>query len=515
MAKLKELRQSRIDKLNKLRGLGINPFPSVSSKDKNNLEIHEKYDELENKKVVVAGRILSIREHGKIFFIDIKDQSGSVQLYIRQDEYADPKEIEYTQSELQFENFELLDFGDFIEAFGIVTKTKRGEISVLVKKLRILTKSIRPMPDSYDGLKDKETRLRRRYLDTNLNKDVFDRFIRRTKYWESNRNFLNRNGFLEMNIPVLEPVTGGADAKPFVTHLDALDQELYLRISQELYLKRLIGGGYEKVYEIGPRFRNEGLSDEHLPEHIALEFYMAYTDYRIGMEFVKEMFITNLQDVYGKDKKVFNIKGFEVDITKEWTKLDFPEIIKKYFDIDILNTNLDEVKNKLSSLGCKFDSDLNIPRGIDSLWKQIRKTISGPAFLINEPKYLSPLAKSKVENPELTERLHLVIAGSELGNGFSELNDPLDQYERFMEQQRMRDAGDEEAQMMDIDFVEMLEYGMPPTFGWGHTERVFWFFEDVTAREGVIFPQLRNEIDKVSKTIYPDYFKSLKKKKED
>lgn len=501
MATLKELRDARIDKLNKLREIGIDPYPARSNRNTDNIILHEEYDKYEGKEVIVAGRAVAVREHGGLAFIDLKDQTGKVQLYIKQENL---KTADHKNSELSFDELKLLDAGDFVEGEGIVTKTKRGEISVEVSKVRILAKAIRPMPSQWDGLSDKETRLRRRYLDLNMNVEVFKRFERRAKFWEVQREIFKRNGFLEINIPVLEAVTGGADANPFVTHMDAIDTDFYLRISQELYLKRLIGGGYHKVYEIGPRFRNEGYSDEHLPEHIAMEFYWAYASWTEGMQFIQEFFNELVTTVYKKEK--FNIRGFEVDFSQEWQILDFPKIIKERFNIDIFNTSLDEVRNSLVSNGEPVSKGVNINRGIDNLWKIIRKEVGGPAFLIHVPKFLSPLSKSMIENLILTERVQPIIAGSELGNGWSELNDPLDQLERFKEQQKLREDGDDEAQMLDIDFVEMLEYGMPPTFGWGHTERVFWFLEDVPAREGVPFPQLRHEVDDVTKGIYPELF---------
>ncbi len=504
MATLKELRNARIVKLNKLRELGVDPYPARSYRNTQISLITNKFDDFEGKVIVVAGRIKAIRTHGGLAFIDIKDQSGHIQLYIKKENFTNNN---YKNSELGFDDVDLLDIGDFIEGHGKIVKTKRGEISVEISKLRLLTKSLRPMPSKWDGLKDIEFRLRRRYVDTNVNQEVFDRFIRRSRFWEAHREFFKKEGFIEINIPVLESVTGGADAKPFVTHMDAIDTDFFLRISQELYLKRLIGGGYEKVYEIGPRFRNEGLSDEHLPEHIAMEYYWAYADYRIGMEFTIELFRYVYEQVYGTLK--FNIRGFEIDLAKDWLRIDFATIIKERFNVDIFNTTLDEIKNKLDSLGVQIDENLNVNRGIDLLWKQIRKDIAGPAFLINEPTFLSPLAKANIERPELTERFHVLIAGSELGNAYSELNDPLDQLNRFLEQQKLRDSGDEEAQMLDIDFVEMLEYGMPPTFGYGHSERNFWFFENVTAREGVPFPQLRPEIDETTREIYPEIFSNL------
>jgi lysyl-tRNA synthetase class 2 len=497
MTTLVELRNVRLGKLARFKKLGIEPYPAKSHRTHENKEIHNNFESLSGKEVVVAGRITSMREHGKLAFIDLKDASGKIQLYIKEQNL---NSADHKKGELNFSELSLLDLGDFSEGRGIVTKTKSDEISVEVSSLRILAKSLRPLPDQWDGLKDKETRLRKRYIDTNLNPEVFQRFIRRAKFWEAHREFFNKKGFLEMNVPVLETTPGGADANPFITHMDALNQDFYLRISQELYLKRLIGGGYEKVYEIGPRFRNEGLSDEHLPEHIAMEFYWAYADWQQGRDLIIELFRYVADRVYGTSK--FKTRGLEFDLNSEWETLEYTDIIKKRFNIDIFNTNLENVKAELKKAGAEIGKNLSLNRAIDGLWKIARKKIPGPAMVIHEPKFLSPLAKSDLENPKLTLRFHPIIAGSELGNGFSELNNPIDQLERFREQQELRDKGDREAQFMDLDFVEMLEYGMPPTLGWGHSERVFWFLEDVPAREGVPFPQLKHEPDDQIKKIF-------------
>lgn len=516
MASLKELREVRLSKLEKLKSLGIDPYPAISKKTIDNFTVVDNFDALEGTEVFVTGRIFSIRKHGKLSFIDLKDASGSVQIVLKESELLefDPK-----YSEINFENLDLLDTGDFIEVKGDVFRTQRGEKSIEAKKVRLITKSLRPMPDTWDGLKDKETRLRRRYLDTTINEEVFQRFIRRAKFWEATRIFLKQKGFLEINVPVLEQIPGGADANPFITHMDAIDQDFYLRISHELQLKRLIGGGYEKVYEIGPRFRNEGLSDEHLPEHMGMEFYWAYASWTEGMQLVKDLFNYIIEYVYG-DKKVFTIKGMTVDFSKDWEIIDFNEIIKQRYGIDVHSSSLDEVREVLKKENLPSSDGANIPRAIDALWKKIRKTISGPAFLINHPKYISPLAKAKIEELHIAERFQPIIAGSELGNGWSENNNPIDQLDSFLIQQKMRDAGDDEAQWLDIDYIEMLEYGMPPTFGWGHSERVFWFLEDVTAREGVPFPQLKFELDESTREIYPFVdeiyeFKTKQKKSEE
>lgn len=492
---LSDIRNLRIGKLEQLKKMGIDAYPARTKRQYSNANVVANYEQYQGTTVTIAGRLNSWRTHGHLVFADLHDQSGKIQLYIKDDVI---QAHDKAKGNLGFAELNLIDINDIVEATGEVTQTKTGEISLLVHELKILTKSLRPLPNE---LNDKEERFRRRYLDMQLHPEVRDRFTRRSKFWQATRDFLNKNGFVEVNIPVLEHVTGGADAKPFVTHYDALNQDFFLRISHELPLKRLIGAGYEKVYDIGVRFRNEGFSDEHLPEHVAMEWYWAFADYRAGMEFTKELFRYVLKEVYGTLQ--FNMKGFEVDLAKDWEEIRFADVIKQRFSIDIFTASDAEMKAVLDKAGVVLPGDANRSRLVDNLWKLIRKTVAGPAFLIDVPKFLSPLAKSKIEEPQLTERFHPIIAGSELANAFSELNDPIDQLDRFLEQQSMRDSGDDEAQMLDIDFVEMLEYGMAPAVGFGMSERVFWFFENVTAKEGVPFPQLKHTVDEVTKKIYP------------
>lgn len=497
MATLKELRDERLRKLEELKKLGVDPYPSEASRSHTLSEISSDFSELEGKEVNVVGRIQNIRKFGKIAFVVIKDASGKLQLFLAADKVA---HLNSENSQLGFDQLPLLDSGDFIEAHGTVIKTQTGEVSIGVSKLRLLTKSLRPLPTEHDGFTNKEERLRRRYVDINVNRDVRERFIRRSKFWQATRDFLNKNGFTEINIPVLEHTTGGADANPFVTHMDALDQDFYLRISHELPLKRLIGGGYEKVYDIGPRFRNENYTDEHLPEHVAMEWYWAYVDWRDGMKLQTEMFRYVIRETFGTLK--FKLGEFDIDLSKEWEELDYAQAIQERYGIDAYNCTLGEVKKALADNKLEVEKAENKARGIDKLWKNIRKDIAGPVWLVNTPLFISPLSKANPHRAETAQRFQAVVAGSELSNGFSELNDPLDQLSRFVEQQKMRDEGDEEAMMLDIDFVEMLEYGMPPTCGLGYSERVFWTFEGVSAREGVPFPQLRAEVDEVTKSIY-------------
>jgi lysyl-tRNA synthetase class 2 len=499
MATLKELRDERLRKLDDLKKLGVDPYPFEAQQAHPLKGISDSFEELQGQSVSVVGRIQNIRKFGKIAFVVIKDLTGALQLFLAPDKMEG---LKVEASQLGFDQLPLLDAGDFIEATGAVIKTQTGEVSVEVHTLRLLAKSLRPLPTAHDGFTNKEERLRRRYVDMAVNQGVRERFTRRSMFWQATREFLIDHGFIEINVPVLEHTTGGADATPFVTHMDALDQDFYLRISHELPLKRLIGGGYEKVFDIGPRFRNENYSDEHLPEHVAMEWYWAYADWRDGIQLMIDMYRYVLQKTFGTLQ--FKIDNFEVDLSKDWEEWDYAETIKQHYGFDVYNCTLDEVKKALADNKIEVEKTENKARGIDKLWKYIRKDVVGPIWLINTPKFISPLSKANPDKPESTQRFQAVIAGSELGNGFGELNDPLDQLQRFLEQQQMRDAGDDEAMMLDIDYVEMLEYGMPPACGWGYSERVFWVFEGVNAREGVPFPQLKREVDEVTKSIYPD-----------
>lgn len=499
MATLKDFRDERLRKLNELKDLGINPYPADAKRTHDTGDIISNFDSLEGQTATVAGRILGIRKFGKLAFIVIKDFTGQIQLFLRTDLVNG---LDSSNNQIGLEQLPLLDTGDFIEATGNIIKSKTGEVSIETTNLRFLSKALRPMPSQVDGFTNIEERMRRRYVDMNVNQNVRDRFVRRSKFWQATRDFLNDNGFIEVNVPVLEHTTGGADANPFVTHMDALDQDFYLRISHELPLKRLIGAGFERVYDIGPRFRNENYSDEHLPEHVAMEWYWAYANWQDGMKFMEEMYKTVLQKTFGTLQ--FNLNGKDIDMSGTWEVWDYAMVIKERYDIDVYESSLDDVKKALADNKLEVEQTENRARGIDKLWKNIRKDVAGPVWLINTPKFISPLAKSNPGDDRTVQRFQPVIAGSELGNGFSELNDPIDQLDRFVEQQNMREAGDDEAMMLDIDFVEMLEYGMPPACGWGYSERVFWIFEGVTAREGVPFPQLRSDIDNTTRDIYPN-----------
>ncbi len=513
MATLQDYRNERIKKLEQLKVLGINPYPSSSERTNYNSEIELKFSELEGSNVSVVGRIKNIRKMGKIGFIVIEDQTGRLQLFLSEDSLSS---ADRANSELKFSEINLLDTGDFIQASGEVIKTKTGETSIRPTKLKLLTKALRPMPLSHEEFSDKEQRLRRRYIDTNVNHDVRERFLRRSKFWQATRNFLLQEGFVEINIPVLEHTTGGADANPFVTHMDALDQDFYLRISHELPLKRLIGGGYEKVFDIGPRFRNENYSDEHLPEHVAMEWYWAYADWQDGMQLTQRMVREIADKTWGR-RKFSLANGQKVDLGEDgvdWPRISFVDLLKEKYGLDVHTCTLEEAVVKLREVGGEVEKIDNRSRVIDKLWKLERVKIPGPAFLIEVPDFLQPLAKLNSADNRLSEQFNLMLGGTEACKAYSELNDPVDQLNRFVEQQKMRDEGDDEAMMLDIDFVEMLEYGMPPACGYGHAERLFWILEGVPAREGVIFPQLRSEIDETTRKIYPEVkFNESKKEK--
>lgn len=490
MATLKDYRDERLRKLAELKSLGVNPYPAGATRTHKNQLIESDFNNLQGKTVTVVGRIKSIRKFGKIAFVVIKDDTASLQLFWR----AGDTTADYANSELAMKDITLLDSGDFVECTGTVIKTQTGEISVEVATMRLLTKSLRPLPSEQEGFTDKEERLRRRYVDTNVNPDVYQRFVRRSKFWQATREYLMAQGFLEINIPVLESIAGGADANPFVTHMDALDQDFYLRISHELPLKRLLVGGYEKVFDIGPRFRNENYSDEHLPEHVAMEWYWAYANWDMGMKLTQDMVRSIADKTWGK-RQFTLANGMAVDLgadDTDWPRVSFVGVIKERFGIDVFSTTLKEVQAKVKENKIEVEKADNINRCIDKLWKKIRVELSGPAFLVDIPTFLQPLAKNQSADPRLSEQFNLLLGGTEACKAYSELNDPVDQSERFNEQQAMRDAGDSEAMMLDTDYVEALEYGMPPACGYGHSERLFWMLEGVTAREGVPFPALKS-----------------------
>jgi lysyl-tRNA synthetase class 2 len=487
MAAFEEIRNSRIEKLNTLKSKGLNPYPAKTAKEYDLNEVIEKFDELSKKEsVTLAGRVMAIRGQGGLVFFNLNDGTALFQGLLKKDEMV-------------AEVFDLfvntVDIGDFVEISGTLFVTKKGQQTLQVVNWKMLSKSLRPLPDKWDGLQDEEERLRHRYLDVMFNPEVKDIIEKRSKFWAATRDFLVQKGFMEVETPVLENTTGGAEARPFITHHNALDMEVFLRISPELWLKKLMVAGFPKVFEIGRIFRNEGMDAEHLQDYTQMECYQAYSDYEQGMKFVEEMYKFVTEKTFGTLK--FKIKEFEIDLDKKWEVYDYRETILKMTGLDIDKADLEEVEMKLKTLKVVYERGdfFNLTRAIDNLWKYCRRQIAGPGFLIGVPVMMEPLAKRMESNNNLVERFQIILAGSEMGKGFSELNDPIDQLGRFEDQAKMREAGDDEAQMKDDSFVEALEYGMPPTFGFGFSERLFSFLMNKPARECQIFPLLRPKKD--------------------
>jgi len=483
VSSLDSIRSERLQKLKLLRDKGIDPYPADTGRTHTIKDFLEIFDRAlaSQQKVVLAGRMRSLRAHGGSVFADIYDGTGSVQVYLKKDVLGESYDL-----------FEAVtDMSDFIEATGKAFITKRGEKSVLVESWRMLAKSLRPIPDAWYGLKDEELRYRNRYLDILLNEEVAAIVKKRSIFWNTIRTYLLDKDFIEVETPVLETKTGGADARPFTTHHNALDMDVYLRISAgELWQKRLLVAGLPKVFEIGRIFRNEGMSREHLQDYTQLEFYIAYLDYRQGMAMIQELYQIIAQKTFGTTQ--FKVNNGSVDLSGTWETYDFPKILEDQYGLDPLDTTVTDVQQALEKAGIEYDhNSINVGRGIDLLWKKIRKGMSGPGFLIHVPVDLEPLAKRSRTDLRVVERFQVILGGSEIGKGFSELNDPLDQRERFLHQQELRDAGDEEAQMADEDFVEALEYGMPPAFGFGVSERLFSVLANIDVREGQIFPLMK------------------------
>jgi len=475
-------RADRLKKLETIIESGNNPYPAKAKRDREIKTVGENFEELINNQneFYIVGRLRSKREHGNLAFTDLEDASGQIQLAFSKKDLGVDSYKKFLKT---------IDVADFIQVKGAAFLTHKGEKSVMVKEWQLLTKALRPIPDSWYGLKDEEERLRKRYLDLLLNQNLRDIFYKKARFWEATRNFMKRHGFFEVETPTLEVTTGGAEANPFKTHHEDFDLPVYLRISiGELWQKRLMAAGYEKVFEIGRAYRNEGSSPDHLQEFTNMEFYLAYADYEVGMKLAQEMYQEIAQEVFGTTR--FKTRGFEYDLAGEWPRLDYCQAVLDKTGINVLTATEEEMKSRLDELQVKYEGD-NRERLTDTLWKYCRKTIAGPIFLVNHPKLFSPLAKAKPENPELTERFQIIIAGSEIGNGFSELNDPIDQRQRFEEQQKLIDRGDKEAMMPDWEFVEMLEHGMPPTCGFGFGERLFAFLCDKPIREVTLFPLMK------------------------
>lgn len=478
-------REERLRKLELLKAAGLNPYPASTHRSHQIAVLLESFDDILKKgdEVKILGRLRSIRSHGNLSFADLEDASGRMQLAFSKKELGDEKYKQFVK---------LIDNADFIEASGKVFLSNQGAKTLMVSNWKIISKAISPIPDSWYGLKDEDERYRKRYLDLLLNPKLRELFVKKALFWEVTRDFMKRHGFFEVETPTIETSTGGAEANPFKTHHDDYDLDVFLRISVgELWQKRLMAAGFEKVFEIGRVYRNEGSSPDHLQEFTNLEFYWAYADYNQGMALAQELYQELALKVFGKTK--FLAKGMEFDLAGDWPKIDYQKEVLKRTGIDVLKASEKEMKEKLKELKVKYEGD-NKERLTDTLWKYCRRDIAGPAFLINHPKLVSPLSKAKLDNPELTERFQIIIAGSEMGNGFSELNDPIDQRDRFEEQQKLIDRGDKEAMMPDWEFVEMLEHGMPPTCGFGFGERLFAFMADKAVRETTLFPLMRPKL---------------------
>ena len=481
-----EQKQIRIDKLTALQNAGKDPFEiTIATQTHHSNEIIENFDELEEKDVTIAGRIMTWRDMGKANFIDIQDRNGKIQAYVRMNDVG----------EEVFKEFKTWDIGDIVEIKGFVFKTRTGEVSVHAKELRLLSKSLLPLPEKFHGLTDTDTRYRRRYLDMIMNPGVKDTFIKRSKIISSIRSYLDNLGFIEVETPILNTIPGGAAARPFITHHNTLDMDMYLRIATELYLKRLIVGGMERVYEIGRNFRNEGMDVRHNPEFTCIELYQAFTDYH-GMMDIAEALIRNAaNEVCDSLHIVFN--GTEIDLESPFRRLTMVDAVKEFSGIDFASFMGDNEK----AVAIAKEKDIEIAPGkatwgdiLNSFFEEfVEENLTQPTFIMDYPVEVSPLTKRKPDCPELTERFELFILGGEYGNAYSELNDPIDQMKRFEAQMKLREAGDDEANMIDNDFVMALEYGMPPTggLGIGIDRLVMLLTDSYSIRDVLLFPTMK------------------------
>jgi lysyl-tRNA synthetase, class II len=486
MASLDELRAVRLNKIELLTKAGMEAYPSKVPRTFCLADARANFTEYEKstKLVSLSGRIMALRGQGAILFVVLDDGKSTFQAVIKKDTLAP-------------ELFELLtqavDIGDIISVTGTFFTTQRGEQSILVSSWTMAAKALLPLPEKWHGLQDPDEKLRKRYLDFIMEPSTKDLFFKKAKFWEVTRAVMKEEGFLEVETPTLEVTTGGAEATPFKTHHNDFDLDVYLRISiGELWQKRLIAAGFQKIFEIGRAYRNEGTSPEHAQEFTNLEFYWAYANYEDGMELVKKLYRRIAEEVFGTTK--FTYRGHDFDLANEWVRIDYADEIKKQTGIDINTSSDDDIRNKLKDLKVDFDGN-NRERLIDSVWKYCRKNITGPAFLINHPVLVAPLAKTVHGNPTTVQMFQPIIAGSEIGRGYSELNDPIDQKARFDVQQKLIEKGDTEAMMPDDEFVEMLEHGMPPTCGYGFGERLFAFLAGKPLREVQMFPLMKPKKD--------------------
>ena len=481
---LSEILRIRREKLAELKEMGKDPFCKVNyDYDTYSKDILEGFEELEGKEVSVAGRLISKRGMGKASFCDVMDKEGKIQLYVRQDAIG----------EESYSMFRKYDIGDIVGVKGEVFRTSKGEISIKAHEVELLAKSLLPLPEKYHGLKDPDLRYRQRYVDLIVNAEVKDTFVKRSKIISAIRNILDNKDFLEVETPLLNAISGGATARPFTTHHNTLDMPLFLRIAPELYLKRLIVGGMGKVYEIGRMFRNEGMSIKHNPEFTMMELYDAFNDYRGMMDITEEIFSKVALEVLGTDK--IEYQGAEIDLSPGWERITMIDAIKKYSGIDFNELNSDdEIKTALEGKGIKLDSKITRGEALNLAFEEfVEENLIQPTFVCDYPTEISPLAKAKEDDPTITERFELFINGWEFANAYSELNDPIEQKKRFSDQVAKREAGDQEASMMDDDYINALEYGMPPAGGLGiGIDRMVMLLTDSSSiRDVLLFPTMK------------------------
>ena len=485
LAQLDEQHRIRIEKLNELKLSGKNPYETTKFDVTHKAEqIRENFETLENTDVTIAGRITSWRDMGKANFIDIRDDSGRVQVYVKIDDIG----------EECFKEFKKWDLGDIVGLTGLVFKTRRGEISIHVKELKLLSKSLRPLPEKWHGLKDTETRYRQRYVDLIVNPDVRRNFEIRSGFIKYLRNFLDNRGFMEVETPVLNTLAGGAAARPFITHHNTLDIDMYMRIATELHLKRLIVGGFERVYEVGRIFRNEGMDTKHNPEFTTVELYQAYTDFNGMMDLFEDLLSGAARDLLGTYEVEW--QGEKVSLEAPFRRMTMAEAVKEYLGVDFMAIN-DDAEAVKAAIAAGVDME-----GVEPTWghalyecydQKVEQHMVQPTFITMHPVDVSPLAKRSPSDPRLTERFELFICRSEMGNAFSELNDPIDQKQRFMKQVELRDKGNDETEMMDDDFINALEYGMPPTggLGIGIDRCVMLLTGSDSIRDVILFPTMK------------------------
>ena len=481
---LNEMLMMRREKLKELTEMGKNPFLIEKyNYTHHSTTIKDNFEELEEKQVSVAGRIMSRRGHGKVSFMDLQDSKGKIQIFVKMDAIG----------EEAYKNLGLLDLGDIVGVKGEVFRTKTGEVSIRVKELTLLTKSLQILPEKFHGLKDQDLRYRQRYVDLIVNPEVKETFVLRSKIIKGVREYLDERGFLEVDTPVLNTIAGGANARPFVTHHNTLDIDMYLRIANELYLKRLIVGGFEKVYEMGRMFRNEGMSYKHNPEFTNIELYQAYADYEDMMVLTEELIAYVAEKTLGGTK--INYQGKEIDLTPPWRRISMIDAIKEYTGVDFNTIDTDEEAIEVAkSKGLEIEPGMKRGHIISEMFEEFcEEHLVQPTFVTQHPVEVSPLAKRNPKDSRLTNRFEAFINTWEIANAFSELNDPIDQKERFIEQAKQREAGDAEAHMMDMDFVNALEVGLPPTggLGIGIDRLIIILTNQPTIRDVILFPTMK------------------------